>query len=77
MAVTDFVTQFTYVSKRPRLKNREQKKVFRENCFENVVSGLLHNDLFVQKKYLKKIQQIFFFLSDIWAKVKVFYSYVR
>ena len=39
MAVTHFVTQFTHVLKHPRFLNRK-KKLFKENCFENVVLDL-------------------------------------
>ena len=40
MAVTHFVTQFTYVSRHVGVYCRKQKKLFRENWFENVVSDL-------------------------------------
>ena len=41
LAVTHFLTQFTHVSRHPIVKNRsKQKKFFRENCFENVVSNV-------------------------------------
>ena len=39
MAVMHFVTQFTHVSRHFGVF-RKQKKIFRENCFENLFSDL-------------------------------------
>ena len=47
-----FVTQFTYVCKHPRVKNRKQKKMFRENCYENLVADLWGKNVFVSTKVL-------------------------
>ena len=38
--VTQFHVQFTQVSRQFLAFNRKQKKLFRENCFENMVSVL-------------------------------------
>ena len=38
--VTQFHAQFTQVSRQLSAFNRKQKKLFRENCFENMVSVL-------------------------------------
>ena len=38
LAVTHFVTHFTHVSRQFEFLSRKQNKLFRENCFENVVS---------------------------------------
>ena len=40
IAVTHFVTQFTHVSRLFGVNSIKQRKIFRENCFENVVSDL-------------------------------------
>ena len=53
MAVTHFVTQFTHVSRHPRVYNRKLKKN-RENCFENVVSDLWNNSLCGHKSAFRK-----------------------
>ena len=53
MAVTHFVTHFTHVSRHFGVKCRKQKKMFREKCFENVVS-------YVNKKLLKSPQNYFY-----------------
>ena len=54
LAVTHSVTQFTHVSRYPRVKNRKQKKLFRENCFENVVSDLWNKMFLCQKSAFRK-----------------------
>ena len=40
LAFMHFVRQFTHVSRHFRVFSRKQKKLFRENCFENLVSDL-------------------------------------
>ena len=52
--VTHFVTQFSHVSKHFGVYSRKQKKIFRENCFENVVSYLKKNVLCVHKTTFRK-----------------------
>ena len=52
LAVTHFVTQFTHVFRHPRVKSRKQKKFFRENCFDNVVSDLWKRKKIVSTKVL-------------------------
>ena len=52
MAITHFVTQFIHVLRHPRVKNRKQKKIFRENCLENVVSDLWTKNVYVSTKVL-------------------------
>ena len=47
-----FVTHFTHVSRHPRVKNRQQKEIFRKNCFENVVSDSWKKNVFVSTKVL-------------------------
>ena len=55
MAVTHFVTQFTHVSRHFGVYSRKQKNIFRENCFENIVSDLKNkNGLCVHKTNLRK-----------------------
>ena len=54
MATTHFVTRFTHVSRHFWVYCREQKKVFRENCFANVVSDLKKNGLCVHKTTFRK-----------------------
>ena len=52
MAVTHFVPHFTHVSRHFGVYCRKQKKLVRENCFENVVSE-------VNKKWFKSPQNYF------------------
>ena len=40
MAVTHFVTPLTHVSRHFGVYSKKQTKLFRENCFESVVSDL-------------------------------------
>ena len=51
-AVTHFVMQFTHVSTHCGVYNRKQKQLFRENCFENMVSDLKQKISCVSKKLL-------------------------
>ena len=54
-----FVTQFTHVSRHPRFKNTKQtNKIFRENCFEIVVSDLWKKIKYAHESALKKIQKL-------------------
>ena len=39
-AVMHFVTPFTNVSRHPQVSGRKHKKMFRENCFENMISEI-------------------------------------
>ena len=57
MAVTHFVMQFTHVSRHFWVYSRE-KKMFRENCFENEGSDLTKNSLYVHKTILEKMQKV-------------------
>ena len=51
----DFVTQFTQVFRQFGVNCRKQKKKFRENCFENMVSNLpKKNCLCVHKTTFRK-----------------------
>ena len=54
MAVMHFVTQFTHVSIHFGVYSRKQQILFRENCFENVVSNLKKNVLCVHKTTFRK-----------------------
>ena len=57
-AVTHFVTQFTHVSKYFGVYSRKLKKIFRENCFENLVSDLKKNVLCPQNYFKKKVYKL-------------------
>ena len=54
MAVTHFVTQFTHVVRHLEFRVENKKKLFRENCFENVVSDVKKNGLCVHKTTFRK-----------------------
>ena len=54
-AVTHFVTQFTHVFKILEFIVENKKILFRENCFENVVSDLKKNVLCVHTTTFRKI----------------------
>ena len=54
MAVTHFVTQVTHVSRHFEVYSEKQKKMSRENGFENVVSDLTKNCLCVHKSTFRK-----------------------
>ena len=62
LAITHFVTQFTYVSRHFRAWNRKEEKQIRDNCFENGVSEILKNDLFYPYN-LPQIRNAFVFVS--------------
>ena len=56
MAVTHFLTQFTHVSRHFGAYSRKQTKLFRENCFENVVSDYVSTKLILEtSRTTKKI----------------------
>ena len=50
MAITHFVTQYTHVSIHFGVYCRKQKQMFRENCFENVISDFKKKWPMCQKK---------------------------
>ena len=50
MEVTQFVTQLTHVLR--HLRVLRQKKKFRNNCFDNVISDLWKSDILVNKTTL-------------------------
>ena len=53
MAITNFVTQFTHVSRHFDVDCRKKnKKLFRENCIENGVSDLKKKIAYVSTKLL-------------------------
>ena len=54
MAVTHFVRHFTHVSRHFGVHCRKQKKLFRKNCFENVVSGVNNKWFKSPQNYFKK-----------------------
>ena len=55
MAVTHFVTHFTHVSRHSGIYCRkQQKKLFRENCFKNEVSNVNKNGLKVNRTTFRK-----------------------
>ena len=55
MAVTNFVTQFTHVSRNFEIYSRKQKNIFRDNCLENVVSDLKKNVICVHKTTFREM----------------------
>ena len=58
MAITNFVMQFTHVSRHVEVYNRERKKMFRKNCFENMVSDLNKKIAYVSTEQpLEKVQK--------------------
>ena len=72
MAVTHFVTQIMHVSRHFGVYSRKQKKLFRENGFENVVSDLKENSLCVQKTTFRKKWKKFKknFNAKLWKRLK-------
>ena len=63
--VTQFHAQFTQVSRQFLAFNRKQKKLFKENCFENMVSVLSKTNPMCPSNYFEKkvCSQVFKFFG--------------